>query len=203
MKEKEFNKYMSQDVWYHATTLVGWDSLCKQKVKADYNYGQQLDFGTGFYMCPKQKQAIDYIKRAVPYLDGANERNQIPVIVEFELNMSKLPQEFKGKTFLHYDLDFAEFVFKNRLDPETKIHDYDYVFGVMSDSVPEMLMAKYTYNELTMEEVLIQLTKWTSMSQICLNSQQLCDILKVRRAYILDADFKEMEELNANDYNKN
>lgn len=70
MKEKEFNKYMSQDVWYHATTLVGWDSLCKQKVRADYNYGQQLDFGTGFYMCPKQKQAIDYIKRAVPYLDG-------------------------------------------------------------------------------------------------------------------------------------
>ena len=41
------------------------------------------------------------------------------------------------------------------------------------------------------------------MSQFCLNNQHLSDILKVRRAYILDADFKKMEELKANDYNEN
>lgn len=35
MKEKDYNKYIQKDAWYHGTTLSGWKDLCKYKVQHD------------------------------------------------------------------------------------------------------------------------------------------------------------------------
>ncbi len=53
MKGSVPEKYLKQKSWFHGTTLSGFESLCRQSVLADYNRGNSLDFGDGFYPnCP-------------------------------------------------------------------------------------------------------------------------------------------------------
>ena len=44
------------------------------------------------------------------------------------------------------------------------------------------------------------LKKSTSMKQISLYNQKLCDIIKLKEAYIIDSKSNERKELNVNDY---
>lgn len=198
MKESAYNKYIQQDIWFHATTLSGWKNLCKEKVKVDYNIGTELDFGFGFYLTPKYKQAESYIKRILPYLESENEEDQIPVVIEFELNLSKLDAKYIHEKFLKYDEEFAEFILLNRSYPDERKHDFDFIIGVMSDSNPEGLLADFRANLITREELITGLKKGTSMEQLSLNNQEICDILKVRKASLIETG----EELNVDDYNK-
>lgn len=198
MKEAAYNRYMEQDVWYHGTTLSGWKNLCTQKVKANYNCGTELDFGTGFYLTPKYKQAEGYIKRILPYLDGENANDHTPIVIEFELNLSKLEPKYTHEKFLNYDERFAEFVLENRKNPDELIHNYDFVIGVMSDSNPAALLADYRAKLLTREELILKLQKGTSMEQLSLHNQEICDILKVRKATLIENG----KELDVDEYNK-
>jgi hypothetical protein len=70
MKENMYKKYLQQDTWFHGTTLLGWQEMCKLKVKCDYNRGNELDFGYGFYMTPTYAQAENYINRTQSFLEG-------------------------------------------------------------------------------------------------------------------------------------
>lgn len=133
----------------------------------------------------------------IPYLSGMNIEDQMPVIIEFELNLSKLDNQYNYRKFLKYDEEFAEFVLKNRTHPKYINHSYDYVIGVMSDSNPEALLIKYRANIITRKELIIALQKGTSMEQLSLYNQDICDILRVRRATLIN----ERKELNVNDYN--
>ena len=198
MKESAYNKYMEQDVWYHGTTLSGWKNLCTQKVEANYNLGTELDFGTGFYLTPKYNQAEGYIKRILPYLYGENKNDHTPIVIEFELNLSKLESKYTHEKFLNYDERFAEFVLKNRNNPDELIHNYDFVIGVMSDSNPVALLADYRAKSLTREELILKLQKGNSMEQLSLHNQEICDILKVRKATLIENG----KELDVDEYNK-
>ena len=40
------------------------------------------------------------------------------------------------------------------------------------------------------------------MKQISLHNQNLCDIIKLKEAYIIDVETNERKELNINDYGK-
>lgn len=198
MKENTYIKYMEQSTWFHGTTFSGWKNLCKEKVRVDYNKGTELDFGYGFYLTPKYKQAENYIRRMIPYLSGLNIEDQMPIVIEFELNLSKLDKKYSHSKFLKYNEEFAEFVLKNRMNPDNINHSFDYVIGVMSDSNPEGLLADYRANIITREELIIGLQKGTSMEQLSLHNQGICDILKVKKAILVE----EGKELNADDYNK-
>ena len=57
MKEKEFEKYIQQDSWFHGTTLINWKRICASGVRADYNKGLESDFGYGFYLTPRELNA--------------------------------------------------------------------------------------------------------------------------------------------------
>lgn len=198
MKENAYNKYMKQDIWYHGTTLSGWKNLCKQKIRADYNSGTELDFGMGFYLTPKYNQAESYIKRILPYLDGDDECDHTPVVIEFKLNLSKLNPKYTHEKFLKYDERFAEFVFLNRQSPDELIHHFDFVIGVMSDSNPVALLADYRANLISKEDLIIGLQKGTSMEQLSLHNQEICDILMVRKATLIENG----KELDVDEYNK-
>jgi hypothetical protein len=125
---------------------------------------------------------------------------KIPVIIEFSFCPLQWYNEnkYKFKFLSSYDDDFANFVFYNRVDnvDGNHQHDYDIIFGVMSDSVPTVLIQKYKQNDISKDEVIDALKKSTSVKQLSLHNQEICDIIKLTRAYYLNTG----EELNINDY---
>ena len=198
MKEKEYLKYIQQNSWFHGTTLKNWKRLCKSGVLCEYNRGLESDFGYGFYLAPKEKQARNYIERILPYMPIADE-DKIPVVIEFSLNIETLlKQGYKHKVFRSFDEEFAEFVAMCRLHPEEKMHNYDFVIGVMTDSNPLKLISDYRSGTISEEELHQGLMKWNSMEQISLHNQEICDTLRVVRVY----NVNEEKEENANEYNK-
>ena len=203
----KIRKVLSQNVWYHGTVLSNWDSFCQNGVLADINRdtSDALDFGYGFYLAPTKERAEHYILSMMENSNFYNS-NDIPMIMGFEFT----PLEWfesetrKTKIFEKYDDDFAIFVFENRTQnlAGTKQHDYDVIYGVMSDSVPTQAILEYKMGTKTKEEVLECLKKPTSMKQISLHNQNLCDIIKLKEAYTIDKTTNERKELNINDYRK-
>ncbi len=201
---------MNHSSWYHATTLDGWESICKLGIKVDYNRNNELDFGYGFYLAYDQKKAEDYINRMLKYVIQpdlgvnikSNPKKQIPVVIEFDFIPSEILQHkhYNYKFLPAYDDEFAEFVFYNRMynvDGSNQ-HKYDMIMGVMSDSNPPILLEKYRNGEITKNKVIEELQKSTSMKQLSLHNQEICDIIVPKRAYIVDTK----KELNVNDYHK-
>jgi len=83
-----------------------------------------------------------------------------------------------------------------------KQHNYDIIYGVMSDSIPTIAIQEYKMGIKTKEEVLQCLKKPTSMKQISLHNQKLCDMIKLKEAYVINVETDERKELNLNDYYK-
>lgn len=198
MKEKEYLKCINQETWFHGTTLSGWKSICEHKVQVDYNIGTSLDFGYGFYLTPKFSQAKSYITRMLPYTEKKEKDDEVPVVIEFEINFSNLIHTYKNIKFLHYDREFAMFVFRNRNYPDKRMHDYDFIIGVMSDSNPDELIAEYQAGNILSDDVIHGLLKWTSMVQASLHNQELCDKLKMKKATRVDTG----KELDADDFKR-
>lgn len=67
----------------------------------------------------------------------------------------------------------------------------------MTDTVPTKIMQQYFANQITQEQVLEEFKKNTSKKQLCLHTQELCDKLKLSKAYIVDG-----KELDVNEYKK-
>ena len=125
-----------------------------------------------------------------------NTDKNIPVILEFEfLPLQYFENEkYSTKIFNSYNEEFAKFVFQNRYHLDEK-HKYDLIFGVMSDSNPMLLIQQYREKKITENEVIDGLRKSTSMKQLSIHNQELCDIIKLNKAYYLNG-----KELNINEY---
>lgn len=203
----KIQKALSQNIWYHGTVLSSLDSFLHNGVQANINRdtSDALDFGYGFYLAPTRERAEHYILSMMENSAFYN-NNDVPMILGFEFT----PLEwFKGekyntKIFRKYDDEFAIFVFENRTQNVfgTKQHDYDVIYGVMSDSIPTQAILEYKTGTKTKEEVFECLKKPTSMKQISLHNQNLCDIIKLKEAYTIDKTTNERKELNVNDYCK-
>lgn len=217
MKSK-VRKYLSSDKWYHATTLDGFKKICDMGVKADYNKGTELDFGCGFYLTPQRDRAETFIKNVLAYDNSEvgesitesfgipikeNQDKKIPVVIEFSFVPLAWFEEatYNYKILNAYDDEFAEFVFNNRVNnmSEENQHEFDLIFGVMSDSLPTILIQKYKNKELTKENVIEGLKKSTAVKQLSIHNQGICDIIKISKAYYVESG----EELELNGkYNK-
>lgn len=127
-----------------------------------------------------------------------------PMILGFEF----IPLEwfesdmYNTKILGKYDDEFAIFVFENRTENVygSKQHNFDVIYGVMSDSVPTQAILEYKMGKKTKEEVLECLKTPTSMKQISLHNKNLCDIIELKEAYTIDRTTNERKELNVNDY---
>lgn len=200
-------KILSQNKWYHGTVFSNWESFCKNGVIADYNKdtSDSLDFGYGFYLAPTKERAESYIARMLQ-TSGVYSEDEKPMILEFEFTPIEWfdGEEYNTKIFSQYSDEFAIFVFENRTENTEGIkqHDYDVIYGVMSDSVPTKVIMEYKLGQKSKEEVLESLKKSTSMKQISLHNQKLCDIIKLTKAYVIDPDTNEKKELNINEYCK-
>lgn len=200
-------KKLNQNLWYHGTVFSNWNSFCKKGVIVDINRdtSDALDFGYGFYLAPSRERAEHYITSMIKNSNFYSD-NDKPMILGFEFT----PLEwFEGdgyqtKVFSKFDDEFAIFVFENRTENimGSKQHDYDVIYGVMSDTVPTILIQEYKMGKKTKEEVLESLKKSTSMKQISLHNQKLCDIIKLKEAYTIDTNTNERKELDINEYGK-
>jgi len=209
MKEigSKLRKRLENNLWYHGTLLSNWKSICENKVLVDFNKdtSDALDFGYGFYMAPDSAQAESFIRNLVANEVLMLKDDDKPIILgfEFEPLVYFESEVYKTKDFSKYKDDFASFVFENRTENKkgNKQHEYDIIYGVMSDSIPTESILGYKLGKKTKEEVLEDFKKSTSMKQISLHSQALCDILILKEAYILSFNNEERKELNVDDYN--
>ncbi len=210
MEINKLPKYLSYGEWYHGTTLEGWKNICKSGVIAAHNVGNELDFGYGFYLTPKKQDAEKYITNLLKFEDNVNlgmplrenKDSKIAVLIEFNFRPIEWYEEnkYSFEFFNKYDDNFAEFVFHNRLNNINgeNQHNYDVIFGVMSDSLPMILIQKYKEGEITRADVIDGLKTGTSNKQLSLHLQNLCDIIKPIKATIIETG----EELNVNEYVK-
>ena len=127
-----------------------------------------------------------------------------PMILGFEFTPLEWFEndDYLTKIFAKFDDEFAIFVFENRTEyiDGSKQHDYDVIYGVMSDAVPTLLIQQYKFGTITKEEAIEGLKKPTSMKQISLHNQKLCDIIRLKEAYVIDLENNEREELDINEY---
>lgn len=218
----KYEKYLKNERWYHATTLEGWKHLCDKKIDVQYNKGNELDFGYGFYLTPSQQHAEAFIRKIIELklkqkqvdyseIEGLEEitgisqpvsgkDDLIPVVIEFVFcPYGYYNSEWEFQIYDKYDDAFAEFVFHNRIKNVAgeAQHGNDLIFGVMSDSIPTQLIANYKNGDVTYEDVIEGLKKTTSSKQLSIHNQGICDTIKVNRVYLVETK----EELNANDYN--
>lgn len=172
--------------------MESYHNIVTNGIIASHNLRHELDFGAGFYLCQTADAAERYIAR-LPHPDGEQ-----CVIMCF--GFSPLAwfddDSYNTATFLSYDDKFAEFVFKNRLNPNSLQHKYDVIYGVMSDSFPTMLLAQYRAGELTRDEVVNGLKKSTSAKQLSLHNQLLCDKITLCSSYLYDYHSDTRKELN-------
>ena len=183
--------------WYHGTTLSGWKSICKLGIRADFNIGISLDFGNGFYLSNNLKNTERYVNNMMKYSNSNYPEDNIPVIIVFRFCPYEwIREKMTYRYFPKYNMEFAEFVFENRLNYMNKYtHGYDITAGVTTDTRPTYLMQQYFLGKIQKSYVLEEFCKSTSVKQICLHNQELCDIIYPERAYILDG-----KELNIHDY---
>ncbi|HEM4725256.1 TPA: DUF3990 domain-containing protein, partial [Streptococcus suis] len=177
-------------------------------IKVDYNLGHELDFGAGFYITSDFQQAQKYINRLVEFLNtnkaGAEflgNMDEEGIILEFEL--TDFPSIFTTSNYkCHYFkshnisddvIDFAEFVFQNRLRSKERIHDFDFIYGVQTDDNPTGLLQKYKAGLVSKADVLNEFRKPFSFKQLSIHNQEFCDIMKVTKIY-LSKDGKELDQ---------
>jgi hypothetical protein len=202
MTEK-IKEYLNNTLWYHATLLEHFINIHNNGIKVDINKdtSNNTDFGYGFYLTNDHKRAEWFISNLLKYevVEG------VPVVLEF--NFSPLQwftlEEYSTKIFPKHNEEFGKFVFENRLNNIDGAfqHRYDLIFGVMSDGYPTGLMIDYELGLITKEAAVKALTKPYSMKQLSLHNQELCDIVKISRAYSFDiSNTENRKELNLNDY---
>lgn len=182
---RELNR-LNQDFWYHGTTVEGAESIKKHGVIAYYNLGSELDFGPGFYMTDTCQRAISYISRLpLITLDGNIQKRKEWTVVEFYFNPFELlfgGGQYSYRNFPKHNDEFANFVFRNRMsntDNENP-HNYDVIWGVMTDNNPVQIIADCKDNVISKETALERLQKTNSMRQLYIGNQKICDMLNIK-----------------------
>ena len=174
------------------------NNILREGIIYDYNRYGELDFGFGFYLTPSKKLAESYITRLYSWRDEKNTHNN-PVILEYQLSPLEwfINSEYQCAVFPNFDDAFANFVFQNRFhsDSGVQYHNYDVIYGVMSDSNPTALLLNYRIGEINKNEVLQGFKKSTSMKQLSLHNQELCDMITLTEAYEYDVFTKSRKEL--------
>ena len=134
-------KQLLKTQWFHATLLRHLDSL-KRGIDVKYNLGSELDFGPGFYITSDFEQAQKFINKQVEILNQSitatnifDSEKEVGIILEFSI--SNFVEIFKNPKYNCYyfskhkqidsELDFAEFVVRNRENPDKLLHNFDFI----------------------------------------------------------------------------
>lgn len=187
LKEKHQNqlkKNLSEKLWYHATTLDKLKSLL-EGVDVNYNAGNPLDFGPGFYLSNSLEASKEYVDRMRSYdvsdslfLNNSSDMSE-PVVVTYKIpDLWQLFQkDMLFEVFPLFTNEFAEFVFKCRLSPSKRVHDCKLIFGGQTDSNPLKVMQLFNSKCVSKDEAICLLRKSTSGKQLYIGDQSICNHL--------------------------
>lgn len=183
--------YLNKNKWFHGTTIENYENIKHQGVLSSYNIGTELDFGPGFYLTDSFVSASKYMER-LPEItkDGIIKKREEWCVIEFEFNPFELlfndKNNYKYKNFNSYNDEFAEFVFENRVNNvyNEKPHGYDVIWGVMSDSLPTQIIIDYKNNDISKSEAINRLKKGTSLKQLYIGNQNICNTLLITNIII-------------------
>lgn len=180
-------RILAGERWYHGTTIDQLESI-RKGVNATYNKQSSIekDFGYGFYLKATYEEAAKYICELQKALGELGDLSAC-IVCEFSFKPLDIfeSDRFHSKLLCRYDDEFAELVFYNRCENESGNHQhaYDIIYGVESDSVPTNEMLKYKSGLSTREQVIQTLKKSTSMKQLSIHNQEICDMLKLVAVY--------------------
>lgn len=187
---RELNR-LNQDLWYHATTIENAENIAENGVIAKYNFGAELDFGPGFYMTDTYEHATSFISRTPTISpEGILQNHTSWAVIEFVINPYEIlftsGYGYSYRSFPKHNDDFANFVFKNRINAResTTPHNYDLIWGVMSDNNPNQVILDYKQGTVTYEEVIKLLQKPNSMKQLFVGNQAICNMLTINNIYV-------------------
>ena len=188
---KELNR-LNRGLWYHGTSFEGAESIQENGAQVDFNIGNMLDFGAGFYLTDTKERAESYISR-IPVLtkEMQFEKRKEWAVIEFEFNPYEVlfgdgnVERYKFKNFPKHDEEFARFAFFNRVSNvyRENHHGYDIIWGVMSDNLPDQVVYDYTEGLITYDEAIEKLQKPNSMKQLYISNQEICDSLVITNVF--------------------
>ncbi|WP_322904806.1 DUF3990 domain-containing protein [Paenibacillus sp. SGZ-1009] len=123
IRSRQFDRITSPV--YHGTLSHNYFSLLKG---VDINAGRRnLDFGKGFYLTTDFRQASEIAKRKADNL-GAD-----PIVFVYNLDRTRLRNDFKGQIFTRMNEKWSDFIYMNRSSLFDMGSQYDYVFGGVAD----------------------------------------------------------------------
>lgn len=175
-------KFRLNTTWYHGTFKDSYENIKANGINVRFNQERQLDFGPGFYLTSRQKQAEKFI---LGKKDLVFNKNKTPCVIVYEIDMEKLLSNFKSAYFLDFDKDFADFVAENRRAPGLR-HEHDFVFGKVADG-RELLPATdlYRQNKISDATYLKKIIniKFADDDQLSIHNNQISDIMKEINMY--------------------
>lgn len=106
------------------------------------------DFGKGFYLTDFEEQAVKMAEKKAKIFNGT------PIILRYEFDEQLLIRgELKVMRFSKANLEWAEFIYKNRSRSCEFHHDYDIVTGPIADDGVAYLLDRYEEGTLTLEQL--------------------------------------------------
>ena len=67
-------------------------------------------------------------------------------------------------------------------------HGYDIIWGVMSHSIPAKIVSDVKAANISFDEAVVKMQKQSSMKQLYIGNQDICDRLNVSNVYIRKGD---------------
>lgn len=186
--------------WFHGTTIDELDSI-KKGICAKHNIrtAHETDFGYGFYLKSSYEEAAKYIYELQECTESLGNTQLDCIVCEFFIKPLDYfeSSKYNAKLLCKYDDEFANIVFDNRCNNVSGVqqHEYDIIYGVESDSVPTKEMLNYRLGNSTKEQVIEAFKKSTSMKQLSIHNQEICDMLILKAVYSFDNPYGERREL--------
>ena len=184
---RELNR-LNQDYWYHGTTVESAENIQKQGVIIDYNVGIELDFGPGFYLTDTHLRASTYMSKLPIITEEGNLQDREEwAVIEFEFNPYELlfssGSQYSYKNYPKHNEEFANFVLHNRTHNVYKEnpHNFDIIWGIMSDSNPKRMIEAYRNNVITRSMLIKHLQKPNSMRQLYIGNQRIGNLLRIHK----------------------
>ncbi len=175
---------LSNKLWYHVTTTLGYERILETKVRASVNKNQPRDFGYGFYLNKSLDWSRWYIEKVLN--KGLPEENLINyVVLGINFCLENVEKKYGVGSILYYDSQqqdgYAEFVFNNRAYYESYRHSNDVVAGPMASLEQIDAIRAFRNDKASKAEVIAFLKGKEEETQILLHKQRICDMIRVKK----------------------
>lgn len=151
-------------ILYHSSNMI---VECPKIIESN----RYLDFGYGFYTTTNQEQAISFAKKVCMNRGGT------PIVNIYELDESKLSNQFKVKSFPYPNEEWLDFVSSNRNGNHID-NIYDLIIGPVANDDVYRTLQVYSTGLLTKEQAIEALKIKKLFNQYVFSTTKTIKLLK-------------------------